>query len=149
MSKALLTLALVVGYAASVAAITFLATDPRDIDDQSKAGDVRLSVLYNLNQETLTLPALGAKLAVNLPTGIESSGVDVEVKGITTKSFDRLGVHLNGGYRFLNGTKSDERDGRYELTLGATYPIGAPQYTRTGPVCRSPLFIRTGVSVGF
>jgi hypothetical protein len=111
-----------------------------------------------------------------------------------TKSFDRLSFHLNAGYEFLSGTTRDERDGRYEVTLGASYPVGAPQYTRTtligdvftepgsrrggsnavgaevgfrhqltarvvvdmgigtefaGPADRSPLFVTSGISVGF
>lgn len=110
---------------------TFFATDPRDIDDQDKAGDLHLNLLYNLNQETLATPALGAKVSVNLPTGVDSSGIDVALKAIATKSFDRLSLHLNAGYHFLNGTSSDERDGRYELVAGASYPIGAPKHTRT------------------
>jgi hypothetical protein len=95
------------------------------------SGDLRLSGLYNFNQETLTLPAFGAKLTINLPTGVKSSGVDVELKGLATKSFDRLSIHLNAAYEFASGTARDERDGRYELALGASYPIGAPRYTRT------------------
>jgi hypothetical protein len=110
---------------------TTLLTDPRDIDEQTKSGDLRVSGLYNFNQETLTLPAFGLKLELNLPTGVDSAGVDVEVKGIVTRSIDRLSLHLNAGYAFLSGTTGEERDGRYEVTLGASYPVGAPQYTRT------------------
>ncbi len=110
---------------------TTLSTSPREIEEQSKSGDLQLSALYNLNQETLTLPAFGVKLTVNLPTGVESSGVDVELKGIVTKSFDRLSGHLNVAYEFLNGTEPGEREGRYQLVLGASYPVGAPYHTRT------------------
>lgn len=110
---------------------TTLSTDPREIDEQTKSGDLQLSRLYNFNQETLTLPAFGFKLALNLPTGVDSSGVDVALAGLVTKSFDRLSVHFNAEYEFLSGTKRDERDGRYQLILGASYPVGAPQYTRT------------------
>jgi outer membrane putative beta-barrel porin/alpha-amylase len=110
---------------------TTLFTDPHDIDEQTKSGDLQVSGLYNLNQETLTLPAFGVKLELNLPTGVDSAGVDVEVKGLVTKSFDRLSLYLNAGYEFLSGTTRDERHGRYEVTLGASYPVGAPQYTRT------------------
>ncbi|HEV8616111.1 MAG TPA: transporter [Methylomirabilota bacterium] len=110
---------------------TSLSTDPRAIDGQTKSGDLQLSGLYNFNQETLKLPALGVKLSLNVPTGIDSSGVDVEVKGLVTKSFDRLSLHLNAAYEFLTGTERGERDGRYQLVLGASYPVGAPQYTRT------------------
>jgi hypothetical protein len=110
---------------------TTLFTDPRDVHEQTKSGDLRVSGLYNFNQETLTLPAFGLKLELNFPTGVDSAGVDVEVKGIVTRSIDRLSLHLNAGYAFLSGTTPDERDGRYEVTLGASYPVGAPQYTRT------------------
>jgi hypothetical protein len=109
---------------------TTLSTSPREIDEQAKSGDLRLGALYNFNQETLTLPAFGAALEVNLPTGVDSSGVDVELKGLVTKSFGRLSLHGNAAYEFLNGTERGERDGRYELVLGASYPIGAPRYTR-------------------
>lgn len=109
---------------------TTLLTDPSETDEV-KSGDLKLSGLYNFNQETLTLPALGFKLALNLPTGVASSGTDVELKALVTKSFDRLSFHFNAAYEFLNGTRADERDGRYQFVLGASYPIGAPKYTRT------------------
>ena len=110
---------------------TTLLTDPREVHEQTKSGDLRVSGLYNVNQETLTLPAFGLKVELNLPTGVDSAGVDVEVKGIVTRSIHRLSFHLNAGYAFVSGTTPDERDGRYEVTLGASYPVGAPQYTRT------------------
>ncbi len=110
---------------------TSLSTDPHEMDGPTKSGDLQLSGLYNFNQETLKLPAFGVKLTVNLPTGVDSFGVDVEIKGLATKSFDRLSIHLNAAYEFLTGTERGDRDGRYELVFGASYPIGAPQYTRT------------------
>lgn len=110
---------------------TTLLTDPHEVHEQTKSGDLRVSGLYNFNQETLTLPAFGLKVELNLPTGVDSAGVDVEVKGIVTRSIDRLSLHLNAGYAFVSGTTGEERDGRYEVTLGASYPVGAPQYTRT------------------
>jgi hypothetical protein len=110
---------------------TTLLTDPHEIHEQTKSGDLRVSGLYNVNQETLTLPAFGLKVELNLPTGVDSAGVDVEVKGIVTKSIHRLSFHLNAGDAFVSGTTPDERDSRYEVTLGASYPVGAPQYMRT------------------
>jgi len=107
-----------------------LFTDPHDTDDRPKSGDLRATALYNFNQETLTLPALAAKLGVTAPTGVDAHGWGIELKGIVTKSIDRLSFHLNGGYEFLTGSTRTERDGRYELALGASYPIGAPQFTR-------------------
>jgi hypothetical protein len=109
---------------------TTLSTSPREIDGRPRSGDLRLSALYNFNQETLVLPALAFRLGLEVPTGIGSQGVGVEVKGIVTKSIARLAVHLNAGYRFLTATRRDERDGVYELALGASYPVGAPWLTR-------------------
>jgi hypothetical protein len=107
-----------------------LFTDPHDIEDRPKSGDLRASALYNFNQETLTLPAFAAKLSFTAPTGVDAHGYGIEVKGIVTKSIDRLSFHFNGGYEFLTGSTRTEREGRYELALGASYPIGAPTFTR-------------------
>ena len=107
-----------------------LFTDPHDIEDRPKSGDLRASALYNFNQETLTLPAFAAKLTFTAPTGVDAHGYGIELKGIVTKTIDRLSFHFNGGYEFLTGSTRTERDGRYELALGASYPIGAPKFTR-------------------
>ena len=109
---------------------TTLFTNPHEVDDTPKSGDLHLTALYNLNQETLTLPAFGIKLALGAPTGVDARSWVVEVKGIVTKSIDRLSLHLNAGYAFITNTRDDERDGRYELALGFSYPVGAPQFTR-------------------
>jgi Putative MetA-pathway of phenol degradation len=110
---------------------TTLLTDPKQIEEQTKSGDLQLSGLYNFNQETLTMPAFGIRVTLNTPTGTDSSGLDVRVKGLVTKSFDRLSVHFNPAYELFSGTKPFERDGRYELALGASYPVGAPKHTLT------------------
>ena len=113
-----------------VGAATVLFTDPHELDDRPKSGDLHLSALYNFNQETITLPAFGLKLGLDSPTGVDSRGFGVELKGIVTKSVDRLSLHLNAGYEFLTDTRRGERDGRYEFALGFSYPVGAPQFTR-------------------
>jgi outer membrane putative beta-barrel porin/alpha-amylase len=109
---------------------TSLSTDPHEVDERPKSGDVRVSALYNFNQETLSLPALGVKLGLDTPTGIDSRGFAVELKGIVTKSFERLSIHFNGGYEFFTDSRREERDGQYNLVLGASYPVGAPKFTR-------------------
>ena len=114
-----------------VSIATTLFTDPRLIEGQTKSGDMQLSGLYNFNQETLSLPALGLRVTVNAPTGTASSGVDVRVKGLVTKSFDRLSVHVNPAYEVFSGTSPLDRDGRFELALGASYPLWAPKNTLT------------------
>jgi hypothetical protein len=109
---------------------TMLSTDPHEIDDRPKSGDLRLSALYNFNQETLTLPAFAVKLGLDAPTGVDAHGFGVEAKGIVTKSVERLSLHLNAGYEFVTSGRADERDGRYKLAIGASYPVGAPRFTR-------------------
>lgn len=110
---------------------TTLFTNPRDLDEPEKSGDLRLGGLYNFNQETRSLPAFGLKGSLNSPTGVRSSGVDFELKGLVTKSFNRLSLHFNPAYEFIGGGGQEDRDGRYSFTLGTSYPIGAPKYTRT------------------
>ena len=109
---------------------TTLSADPHAIDEPIKSGDLRVSALYNFNQETLVVPAFGAKLEVNLPTGVDARGVALELKGLVTKSIERLSFHFNAGYQVLTDARREERDGRYEFVLGASYPLGAPRYTR-------------------
>jgi hypothetical protein len=109
---------------------TSFSTDPHGLEDRPRSGDLRFGALYNFNQETIALPAFAAKLGVDAPTGIDARGYAVELRGIITKSFERLSLHLNAGYEFLTSTRGSERDGRYHLALGASYPIGAPKFTR-------------------
>jgi Putative MetA-pathway of phenol degradation len=109
---------------------SILFTDPHEVDDRPKSGDLHLSALYNFNQETISVPAFGLKLGLDVPTGVDSKGFGVEVKGIITKSIERLSLHFNAGYEFFTDTRDDERDGRYELALGFSYPLGAPHFTR-------------------
>jgi hypothetical protein len=47
-----------------------------------------------------------------------------------TKSIERLSLHFNGAYEFLTDSERREREGRYKLALGSSYPLGAPRYTR-------------------
>lgn len=108
----------------------FGSTHPRDIDEDTKSGDLQLSGLYNFNQETLTLPAMAAKLTLNFPTGVDSSGVDAEIKAIFTKSIDTVSFHLNVAYEFLSGTSANEEDGRWKVAFGPSIPLGAPHSTR-------------------
>jgi hypothetical protein len=110
---------------------TVLSTDPHSIEGPQKSGDLHLTGLYNFNQETLRTPALGLKLALDLPSGVDSSGADVELKGLLSKSAGRLGMHFNVARQFLNGVDRGERDSRYLFVGGATYPVGAPRHTRT------------------
>ncbi len=76
-------------------------TDPSTIVGPDKSGDLHVSVLYNFNAETLNLPAFAVRAEVDLPTGVNSQGVDTQVTGILTRSFGRFRAHLNAGYTVL------------------------------------------------
>lgn len=105
-------------------------TSPGSVEGFEKSGDVRLDALYNFNQETTGLPALAAKVTANFPSGVDSAGTDVTLKALLAKSVDRLTFHVNGSYTVITGTRDGERGGQYEILLGASYPLGAPQETR-------------------
>lgn len=107
-----------------------ILTSPRDNPGFTKSGDLEAFALYNFNQETLGIPAFGLEVGANIPTGIDSSGVDVEIKGLIAKSIGRLGLHLNASHVFATGTKASDKNDQHRLVLGSTYPLGAPRYTR-------------------
>jgi hypothetical protein len=124
---------------------TAIISSPHDVDEQSKSGDLHLSGLYNFNQET-SLPAFAIKAELNLPTGVDSAGVDGAITGIVTKSFGTVSLHFNAGYEFLSGTMAGERDGLYKFAFGASLPIGAPMHTRTTLIC--DLFVEQALAQG-
>src|SRR5690606_20574784 len=59
-----------------------LLTEPHTVAGANKSGDLRVGVLYNFNTETLMLPAFAVRLEADMPTGVNSRGVDTEVTGI-------------------------------------------------------------------
>jgi hypothetical protein len=124
---------------------TTFISDPHEVDEESKSGDVHLEALYNFNQET-SLPAFAIKGELNLPSGVDSSGVDGEIMGILTKSFGNVSLHLNAGYEFLSGTDDGEEDGLYKFAVGASLPLGAPMHTRTALL--ADLFVEEALESG-
>lgn len=103
-----------------------LFTEPRSIVGANKSGDLHLGVLYNFNTETLNLPAMAVRFEVDLPTGVNSKGVDTQLTGIVTRSFGRLRVHLNAGYTLLGSPQGQERPGAYRAVAAVSYPLGYP-----------------------
>jgi hypothetical protein len=57
----------------------------------SRSGDLHLGVLYNFNTETLQLPAFAVRVEADLPTGVNSRGIDTQITGIMTRSSDDCG----------------------------------------------------------
>ena len=133
-----------------------LFTDPHSLVGANKSGDLHLGVLYNFNTETLILPALAVRVEADLPTGVNSRGVDTQVTGILTRSFGRFRTHLNLGYGLLGSPQGQERPGTYRAVAAVSYPLGYPTsfrdtliasvYTRQSDV--RGLRNHTGVEVG-
>ena len=103
-----------------------LMSDPHTLVGAAKSGDLHLGVLYNFNTETISLPAFAARVEVDLPTGVNSKGVDTQMTGILTRSFGRLRVHLNAGYTVLGSPQGQERSGAYRAVAAVSYPLGYP-----------------------
>ncbi len=92
----------------------------------NRSGDLRVGVIYNFNTETLTLPALAMSFEVDVPTGVQSKGVDTNVTRILTRSVGRLRFHVNGSYTVHGSPQYQERSGMYRLVAALSYPIGYP-----------------------
>lgn len=103
-----------------------LMTDPQTVVGANKSGDLHLGVLYNFNTETIKLPAFAVRVEVELPTGVNSQGVDTQMTGIMTRSFGRLRAHLNAGYTILGSPQGQERPGTYRAIAALSYPLGYP-----------------------
>ena len=107
-----------------------LMSDPDTVVGGNKSGDLHLGVLYNFNTETLQLPAFAARVEVDLPTGVNSKGVDAQLTGILTRSLGRLRAHLNVGYTILGSPQGQERPGMYRAVAAVSYPLGYPSSFR-------------------
>lgn len=105
---------------------TDLLTEPLSVVGPSKSGDLHIGMLYNFNTETLQLPAFAVRAETDLPTGVNSRGVDSQLTGIVTRSFGRLRAHLNAGYTFVGQSQGFERNGAYRVVAAVSYPIGYP-----------------------
>ncbi|MGE3154081.1 MAG: transporter [Nitrospiraceae bacterium] len=107
-----------------------LFTDPQTVVGANKSGDLHLALLYNFNTETLRLPAFAVRVEADLPTGVNSRGVDTQMTGIMTRSFDRWRVHVNAGYAVLGSPQGQERPGTYRAIVAVSYPLGYPMRFR-------------------
>jgi hypothetical protein len=107
-----------------------LVTEPNTLVGATKSGDLHLGLLYNFNTETITLPAFAVRVETDLPTGVNSKGVDTQMTGILTRSFGRLRAHLNAGYTILGSPQGQERPGVYRAVAAVSYPLGYPDSFR-------------------
>lgn len=106
--------------------MTGFVTEPTTVVGDDKSGDLSVGVLYNLNTETINLPAFAVRAEVGFPTGVNSKGVDTELTGVMTRSFGRWRTHVNVGYTFLGSPQGQERSGTYRVVTAVSYPLGYP-----------------------
>jgi hypothetical protein len=106
--------------------MTGLVTEPSTVAGDDKSGDLSVGALYNVNTETVNLPAFAARVEVGFPTGVRSKGIDTELTGVMTRSFGRWRTHLNVGYTFLGSPQQNERSGAYRIVAAVSYPLGYP-----------------------
>lgn len=69
--------------------------------DRMGSGDIQVAGLYNFNAEGLVMPAIGLGATVNVPTGLESAGLDYTLRFAATKTFLKSypsRIHVNVRY---------------------------------------------------
>lgn len=115
---------------AQIELMTSTLTEPNTVSGDDKSGDLSLGLLYNLNTETIDLPAFAVRVELGLPTGVKSKGLDTEVTGVMTRSFGRWRTHLNVGYTLLGAPTGQERAGAYRAVAAVSYPLGYPDSFR-------------------
>ncbi len=84
---------------------------------------VRAHVLYNLNRETWSRPALAIRADLGTPGagGVGQENWRVGFKGIASRSFGLVRLHANAGY--VVGSAADGGD-FWQLGLAVDYPVG-------------------------
>ncbi|HLE01778.1 MAG TPA: meta-pathway of phenol degradation [Bdellovibrionota bacterium] len=96
--------------------------------DKTTSGNVDLSLMYNFNTELLWVPAISLKGTAEVPSGIDSAGVDTRAALILTKTLSRSTffhrLHLNLEWRHNSSPSSEEREDRYVAGLGYQVRLG-------------------------
>src|SRR5690242_19887624 len=112
---------------------TVLTTAPHETSNPG-SGDLNLAARVGLGRESDFLPTLATQAAVTLPTGVDSRAVDVELKGLATRSVTvgllPVLLHLNAAVVLrASERRDDERLARYRLVAGASMAV--PQHATT------------------
>jgi len=98
------------------------------------AGDLSIGLLHNFNREFGSVPAFSLRSDVAFPTGRDSDGVNVRLRGIMSKvlhQYERIHVNLDGTYR--SEPEPNERKFQPAALVGISKPLGYPRnFNRTG-----------------
>lgn len=89
-------------------------------------GDLTLGWHWRLWKEHDGWPAFGMRNYVRIPTGIDSSGVDYELRGLFTKTVipETMRLHLNPFAATINGNnEEDARPFHWGIALGFDYRL--------------------------
>ncbi len=93
------------------------------------SGDLLLHALYGLATETAKRPALGLRVGVQFPTGLDSRGTDLQLAGLLTRSFDAFRLHGNLRWTRRGDTGPNERRDRFEAVAGMDFVPGRRRLT--------------------
>lgn len=85
------------------------------------SGDLELHALYAIVTEGARRPALGARIGIAFPTGLDSRGTDLQIAGLATRSFDAMRLHVNVRWTRLGDTLPTERADRLEGGLAVDF----------------------------
>lgn len=91
-------------------------------DDRSGSGDIQVGAVYRFLDEKENLPSMAVKARFDLPTGVNSDGLDTTAVLIASRSLtdeeteDRL--HLNLGWEHNMAAEENERANRFFAIVG-------------------------------
>jgi hypothetical protein len=128
------------------AAIRWVTRPGRNADRGIASGDLALHALYQIVDETGTRPAVAARVGVQLPTGLDSKGTDLQLAALATRSFDAFRLHANLRYMRLGATNSLERRDRYEGAAGVDFL--PPRSGTTDTIVLADAVVRSNPVVG-
>ncbi len=113
------------------AAMRWVTRPERNANRGIASGDLMIHALYQLSEETSSMPALSGRIGVQFPTGLDSKGTDVELAALATRSFDTFRAHANFRYTRLGATGPSERTERIEGVGGIDFIPGRRGLTDT------------------
>ena len=96
-----------------------LLTSSREEDTNS--GDVQVILFHQLNEARGRGPVFAVSGGIDVPSGVDSAGVDTRLRGIVTQKFGGVSqqrLHFNGEYLRNARKRMDERANAWLATAG-------------------------------